>query len=58
MDTEWELRKKLASMFTLISSDKATPERVDAASEKVSEAIGIMTGEIPVPKREESHDRA
>ncbi len=58
MDAQYELRSKLARMFTLVASDKVTPERVDAASEKVSEAIGIMTGTIPVPKREESHDRA
>lgn len=57
MDPETEVRSKLAKMYVLISSDSATPARLKAASEKLSEVLGILTGVIPVPvpQGEESH---
>lgn len=55
MDPETELRTKLAKMYVLISSDLATPDRLKAASEKLSEAIAILNGKVPVSQGESSH---
>jgi hypothetical protein len=55
MNPEVELRVKLSRIYLILSGDLTTPERVEAASEKLSEAIGLLAGTIPVPKGEESH---
>lgn len=55
MNHEMEFRAKLAKLYVLISSDLATPDRVEAAAQKLSEAVGILNGTIPVPQGEESH---
>lgn len=54
MNPESEVRSKLAKMYVLISSDLATPDRVEAASAKLSEAIEILSGRVPIPQGEES----
>jgi hypothetical protein len=53
MNHETEIRTKLAKMYSLLSVGVPTPEQMEAADRKLSEAIGILTGMIPVQAEEE-----
>lgn len=55
MNHEMEIRAKLAKLYVVISHADADPERLEAASRKLSEAIGILSGTIPVAEEEKSH---
>lgn len=55
MSPEAEVRMRLAKMYGLICSDMATPERLEKAAAKLSEAIDILSGtEVPATQGEES----
>lgn len=48
MNHETEIRARLAKLYVVISSCEAAPEQMEAAEKKLSEAIGILEGRIPV----------
>lgn len=52
MNNETEIRARLAKLYVVISSCEADPERMQAAERKLSEAIGILEGRIPVEMEE------
>lgn len=52
MNHETEIRARLAKLYVVISNCDAAPERMEAAEKKLSEAIGILEGRIPVEMEE------
>lgn len=54
MNRETEIRAKLAKMYSVLSGVDATPEQMEAADRKLSEAIGILEGRIPVTEEQKA----
>jgi hypothetical protein len=56
---ETEIRARLAKLYVVISNCEVSPELMQAAEKKLSEAIGILEGRIPVAvetrEREKAH---
>lgn len=58
MNHETEIRARLAKLYVVISSCEASPERMEAAEKKLSEAIGILEGRLPVAVEVEEGEKA
>lgn len=55
MNHETEIRARLAKLYVVISNCEHDPDRMEAAEKKLSEAIGILEGRIPVEEGEKAH---
>lgn len=53
MYNETEIRAKLAKMYSLLSVGNASHDQMDAACQKLGEAVAILDGTMPVPEEEE-----
>jgi hypothetical protein len=48
MNHETEIRARLAKLYVVVTNVESTPEQMKAAEKKLSEAIAILEGRIPV----------
>lgn len=54
MDHEAELRENITKIFVILSNREADPERMELASSKMAEVVGVLNGQTPMPEKEKA----